>query len=173
VQEHQLHVVGGNSSAQPADAERLLQAYLSIPKFLMQDLQRPANVVALPKHERGEVEFDWLVRALVKEVPLDFGTLRETPPEGVEVAPILDSAGGGYVTQQFTDWSNKVRTTPDPPLPPHHPRIYGTRRAHGVAHECTHAHTAAGSPWLVFSAKDPLFVHFLTGGELHRTHAPG
>jgi hypothetical protein len=42
-------------------------------------------------------------------VPLDFGTLRETPAEGVEVAPILDSAGGGYVTQAFTDWSNKVR----------------------------------------------------------------
>jgi hypothetical protein len=42
-------------------------------------------------------------------VPLDFGTLRETPAEGVEVSPILDSAGGGYVTQAFTDWSNKVR----------------------------------------------------------------
>jgi hypothetical protein len=44
VEQHQLHVVGGN--AEEADAEMLLNAFLSIPKFLMMDLQRPANVVS-------------------------------------------------------------------------------------------------------------------------------
>jgi hypothetical protein len=43
VEQHQLHVVGGK--AEEADAEMLLNAFLSIPKFLMMDLQRPANVV--------------------------------------------------------------------------------------------------------------------------------
>ncbi|KAK3251447.1 hypothetical protein CYMTET_39213 [Cymbomonas tetramitiformis] len=112
VAQFQLDAIGGMQYAE--DKERLLQAFQAIPKYLIDDLQRPANVVCSPPHERGEVEYDWLVRAVIKETPHDFGTCVYTEKEakalaqGGQVVPVADG-GGGYVTQDFVEWGNKVR----------------------------------------------------------------